>query len=172
MLALAAIALAGCSNDIEKVHSFDRTDNPVQVVKDATVTRTSNGNRQMRLSSPLIKRYGQPDIRTLYPKGVELIFLSPDGSPKAWLKADSAISYDDREIMQAYGNVVAIDYHTGDTTYMHRITWNQVDGHIFSDTTVRSVNGHRVTYGDGFDSDESMDNLHVIHQRGTIEIND
>lgn len=167
-----ALILASCSNDIEKVRAFDRRDMPRQVLDGATVTRSEYGNLQLELRAPEIRVYDSPENLTVYPHGVEMTFFEDNRSAKAFIRADSAISKDDRDLMEAYGNVVVIDYHTGDTTYLHNIVWNTADGRLYSDTTVRSVNGHRVTYGDGFDSDDRLENLHIIRQRGTIEFND
>ena len=61
---------------------------------------------------------------------------------------------------------------SGDTIYLEDIIWRNDDDIIFSNHPVRSVNGHRVTYGDGFSSDERLENLHISHQRGVIEFND
>ncbi len=169
---LIALILASCSNDIEKVRAFNRRDMPRQVLDGAAVTRSEYGNLQLELRAPEIRIYDSPEHHTVYPRGVEMTFFEDSRAPKAFVKADSAISKDDRDLMEAYGNVVVIDYHTGDTTYLHNIVWNTADGRLWSDTTVRSVNGHRVTYGDGFDSDDRLENLHIVRQRGTIEIND
>lgn len=145
---------------------------PSQQLQGATVTRTSYGNLQLTLQAPIIKVYDSPEHYSVYPRGVKMTFYDDSHEVKASIKADSAISKDDRNLMEAFGNVVVEDRHTGDTTYLHRIAWNTADGRLWSDTTVRSVNGRRVTYGDGFESDDRLENLHITHQRGTIEIND
>ena len=71
--------------------------------------------------------------------------------------------------MQASDSVVVIDYGSGDTIYLQDIVWRKDEDLIFSNHTVRAVNGNRVTYGDGFVSDGQMTNLRVTRQRGVIE---
>ena len=68
--------------------------------------------------------------------------------------------------------MVIIDYRSGDTSYMENIIWNSAEGRIYSNDTVRSVNGARVTIGDGFESDENFTSPQILHQRGTIQIDD
>ena len=74
--------------------------------------------------------------------------------------------------MKASDSVVVIDYASGDTVYLDDIIWRDNEDIIFSNHPVRAVNGNRVTYGDGFVSDEQMSNLRITHQRGVIEFND
>ena len=50
--------------------------------------------------------------------------------------------------------------------------WRSDEDLIYSNHSVRAVNGNRVTYGDGFTSDANMTNLRVTRQRGIIEFED
>ena len=74
--------------------------------------------------------------------------------------------------MEARNNVVVIDYNSGDTTYMESIVWDKNEKRIYSDKPIKSVNGGRITYGDGFESDESFKNPQILRQRGTLEWNE
>ena len=157
---------------MEKIRFFDPKELPQQSLDSVTIFRSSNGNIQMRLTAPKIVVYDKPESLTVYPHGVHLLVFSEDSTLVADLKADSAVSYDERKWMAAWNNVVVIDYRTGDTSYMQDITWNSAEGRIFSDHPVRSVNGQRVTIGDRFESDEGFTNPQIEGQRGTIEFND
>ena len=99
----------------------------------------------------------------LFDKGDKLV---------ADVKAGYAYSFDDKKIIEARKHVVIIDYRSGDTSYMESIIWNSAEGRIYSNDTVRSVNGPRVTIGDGFESDENFTSPQILHQRGTIQIDD
>ena len=66
--------------------------------------------------------------------------------------------------------MVVIDYRTGDTSYLETITWNSAQHRIYSDNPVKSVNGKRVTYGDGFESDDEFTMPYIKGQRGTMTI--
>ena len=78
----------------------------------------------------------------------------------------------DRVLVREDGSVVVIDYTNGDTVYLKDITWESDEDIIYSRNPVRAVNGHRITYGDGFVSDGNMSNLRITRQRGTIEFED
>ncbi|MBR6330572.1 MAG: hypothetical protein IKR79_02860, partial [Bacteroidales bacterium] len=57
---------------------------------------------------------------------------------------------------------------SGDTSYLNSIIWNSAEHRIFSRDTIKSVNGARVTYGDGFESDDEFTAPRILHQRGTM----
>lgn len=154
------------------ISRFERQNPPDQELKQAHIRRSDHGRMQMELNAPLIRKYLEPAARTLYPEGVEIRFFNDQREPTTFIRADKAISYDDRNIMKASDSVVVIDYASGDTVYLDDIIWRDNEDIIFSNHPVRAVNGNRVTYGDGFVSDEQMSNLRITHQRGVIEFND
>ena len=155
----------------------DRSDSANQTVIDAHVHRSDAGHLQLELDAPYIYKYDRPLAKTIYrsSKGEQIkmrFYDEHDGHQKISIAADSAISFDDRNIMEAHGNVVVIDYGSGDTIYLLDLIWNSNEDRIYSDNPVRARNGNRLTEGDGFTSDERMENLQITHQRGVIEFND
>lgn len=169
---LFCLTVTACSNDIEKIRFFDQKDLPSQTVKEAIVRRSTSGNVQMVMKTPLVQKYTTPEHRTLYPEGLQVEFLNTDGSKRAYLWALRAEELTDNNLVRAHDSVVIIDYENGDTVYLKNLTWNREEGRMFSNDLIRSVNGKRLTYGDGFESDEQFTNPQIFHQRGTIEWNE
>lgn len=172
LLVLYAITLVSCVNDIEKVRFFDKKELPNQAVKEAVMRRSSSGNVQMVMTTPLVEKYMEPKERTIYPQGLMVDFLNTDGSKKAYLWTLKAEEQIEEKLVLAQDSVVIIDYETGDTVYMKNLTWNREEGRMYSNDLIKSVNGQRLTYGDGFESDDEFKNPQIFHQRGTIEWND
>ena len=166
------VMLTACSGDMSDIQRFERQSLPDQEIKQAHIRRSDRGNLQVEINAPLITQYHEPAARTLYPHGVELRFYDEERHLKTFLRANNAVSFDDRNIMKANDSVVVIDYSSGDTIYLDDIVWRDNEDIIFSNHPVRAVNGNRVTYGDGFISDEQMTNLRITRQRGVIEFND
>lgn len=148
---------------------FEPKSLPESTIKNARIQRSEKGRLQLVMSAPLVEQYSQPEPKTEYPKGVVMHFY--DGYQRATgiLRARYAVSYDKREVMQVRDSVVIIDLQRGDTVYLHNLTWNQMEHRIYSDTTVRTKNGQRVTIGDRFESDDAFEQPQIFHQRGTIE---
>lgn len=174
-LCILILTLTGCKND-HKMLSEDRTDSAYQVVNDAHVRRSENAQLQIELDAPLIEKYDLPrPITKFYSRGdqrVQLRIYGEGNTLKASIEADYAISYDDRDIMEAYDSVVVIDYKGGDTILLQDLIWNSAEDRIYSEHPVRARNGNRLTEGDGFTSNQRMDDMHIIRQRGVIEFND
>lgn len=162
-------AVMSCSNDMKDISRFDRQQRPDQEILDGHIWRSNEGKLQLELDAPRIVQFRTPDTRTIYPNGVELRFYDGDRRLQTFIRADRATSYDDRNILTAKDSVVVIDYTNGDTVYLEDIVWKSDEDLIYSNHSVRAVNGNRITYGDGFTSDANMTNLRVTRQRGIIE---
>lgn len=167
---IMCIIMSACSNDIESVRFFEQKVLPLQTVINGQVDRSEYGKKQIHLEARKIVQYGQPDQRTEYPEGVKLwIYDSETHGLKAFVRAGFAVSHDNTKLTEIRDSVVIIDYGTGDTSYLQDLYWNAQDSIIYSRKPIRSVNGNRVTYGDGFESDDNFDHPIIVRQRGTIE---
>ncbi len=172
---LMMLTFAGCRSG-ERVDTSERADSALQVVHNARVHRSDSGRKQMELDAPVIKKYDVPRPKTLFigdsAHRVHLRIYDDSQNVKVLIEANRAVSYDDRDIMEAHDSVVVIDYRGGDTIYLKNLIWNSSEDRIYSDQPVRSRNGKRLTEGDGFTSNQKMDNMRIIRQRGVIEFND
>lgn len=157
---------------MKDIRQFERKAPPDQEIKEGHIWRSEYGQLQVELDAPRIVQYRKPDTRTLYPEGVELRFYNDAREMTTFIRADKATSYDDKNILTAKDSVVVIDYTNGDTVYLEDIIWKSNEDIIYSNHPVRAVNGNRVTYGDGFVSDENLTNLRITRQRGIIEFED
>jgi LPS export ABC transporter protein LptC len=144
-----------------------------QEVRNAQVRRSEYGKLQLELDAPIIQKYEKPKAKTLYKSNhgqrVQLRLYGDDHNVRSIIEASYAISFDDLDIMEAHDSVVVIDFSNGDTIYLEDLIWNSNEDRIYSDHPVRAKNGKRITEGDGFVSDQRMENIQIIHQRGIIE---
>ncbi len=104
----------------------------------------------------------------VFPTGVHSIFLNEFGQANVDLVSDSAINIQDDKMMKFYGNVIVKDYRNGDTLYTEALYWNQQTRKIYSDVHVRKVSAGLNLEGDGFDSDEEMNDVQLRRPRGVI----
>ena len=70
--------------------------------------------------------------------------------------------------MKFYRDVRVYDMRTSDTLYTEALYWNQDTHKIYSDVFVRKVSPGLVLEGEGFDSDERMENVVLRKPRGVI----
>lgn len=175
MACLIVLVFIACHN--KKTHlPEDRTDSASQEVLDAWVWRSENGKLQLDLDAPVIRKYTRPRAKTVYlgnaERRVKMRFFNEQREVRSSIEADSAFSLDESNIMEAHGDVVVIDYSKNDTIYLEDLIWNSAEDRIYSEHRVVARNGNRITEGDGFESDQRMENMRVVRQRGTIEIED
>jgi len=154
---------------MEKIHFFDRQVLPDNTIRQARIQHSEYGRLQLLMEAPVIEQYSNPETKTVYPEGLKARFFDGVNNPTATLTARYAVSYDNRQLTKVQDSVVIIDLRSGDTTYLQELTWDAVQHRIYSEKPLRSVNGKRVTYGDGFESDDNMQSPQIIHQRGTVE---
>lgn len=145
---------------------------PLQTIDNARIVRSSEGKMQIIMTAPRIEQYNTPDNRTIYPQGFVLNCYDNNRKPSFMIKAKYGIQLDDKQTMEARGDVVVIDHKSGDTSYLDHIVWDQNNQRIYSDAPIRSVNGQRVTLGDGFESDDQFIHPQILRQRGTVVIDE
>lgn len=169
LLAVFVLSVAACSNDMDKFELSDSGTPPDNVVREAHIRRSENGKLQLLMDAPVIESYSHPERKTIYPKGVTARFFNGMDNPTAILSAHYAEQQESRNITFVRDSVVIVDLRTHDTVYLQELTWDANMHQIYSHQPVRSVNGPRVTLGDGFESDDNMQSPQIIHQRGTVE---
>ena len=145
---------------------------PVQIVNNSEIIQSKKGKIQLKLTTSTINVYDGEELKTEYPNGVFIEFFNTDREVTTTLSSKYAVSYDSKNIMEARNNVIIIDYDSGDTTYMESLIWDRKEKKIYSNRPLKSVNGSRITYGDGFESDESFKNPQIFRQRGALELKD
>jgi len=170
--AVVSLLLSACHNDMEKVAFFDHKELPQQALSNVRMERSEYGNRQLVMDAPVVNTYSSPEKKTVYPQGLHVRFYNASRHQVADLKADYAVQMVEKKLTEVRGNVVIIDYQSGDTSYLESLVWNEMDHRVFSTDPVKSVNGPRVTFGDGFESDDAFNTPLIIGQRGTMTFED
>lgn len=141
---------------------------PVQALYNSVSAFTDSGRVQMTMEAPVMYNYSDEQGTQVFPTGVHSIFLNEFGQANVDLVSDSAINIQADQMMKFYGHVVVKDYRNGDTLYTEALYWNQQTRQIYSDVHVRKVSPGLILEGDGFDSDEEMNNVQLRHPRGVI----
>lgn len=170
--AVVCLLLAACQNDMEELASFSKKDLPQQAISNVHMERSEYGNRQMSMDAPQVVSYNTPEKKTVYPKGLHVVFYNTARQKVADMRADYAEQLPEKKLTEVRGNVVIVDFQSGDTSYLSTLTWNEMDHRVYSSEPVKSVNGPRVTYGDGFESDDAFTTPLIIGQRGTMTFED
>ncbi|MFI3282327.1 MAG: OstA-like protein [Rikenellaceae bacterium] len=133
-----------------------------------------NGRTSYRFIAPLVNGYtlAKEPYRE-FPKGVEIITYMNDSlaTVDAVLTANFAIYYEERKLWEAMGDVTIIKS-DGKELYSQQLFWNAATQKIYSNVDTKIVdNSTGDTYiGEGFESDESMDNWTYRRMKGRMGI--
>ena len=174
LLAVTAFLLASCKGRKAVFMPFeDITTAPGQTVYGSNTLATEAGKAQVFMEYPCMSNYtGQEadaEPRQVFPKGIKSTFYNEEGTAvDVLLLADSAINLQNQKLMKFFGDVQVYDYRSLDTIYTEALYWNQETKKIYSDVSVRKVSPGLVLEGDGFDSDERMENVVLRRPRGVV----
>lgn len=171
---VAAFLLGSCKGRKAVFMPFDDiTAAPGQTVYGSTTLATEAGKAQVFMEYPVMHNYTGKERgtepRQVFPRGIKSTFYDESGQAVDVLMfADSAINLQEMKLMKFFGNVQVYDYRSSDTIYTEALFWNQETKKIYSDVGVRKVSPGLVLEGDGFDSDERMQNVVLRRPRGVI----
>lgn len=161
--------LFSCENDIRKVNLVTASDSiPVSTVKNIDLIRSVSGKVVLELTAPLLKSFEGEDPYTEFPKGMKIIFFDSVMNITSQLTAEYGISYDKRKLMVARNNVVVVNNNKHEQINTEMLTWDQNTKKIYSDKFVKITTPEKIILGEGFDSDEAMENYTIKKLRGTI----
>jgi LPS export ABC transporter protein LptC len=166
--------LFSCENDIHKVNLVTASDSiiPVSTVKNIDLIRSISGKVVLELTAPLLITYEGDNPYSEFPKGMKIIFFDSVMNVTSQLTAEYGISYEKRKIMEARTNVVVVNNKKHEQVNTEQLTWNQVTRKISSDKFVKITTPEKIILGEGFDSDETMDNYTIKKLKGTILVNE
>ena len=167
----AAILFSGCENDLETIKAFTSPkDLPVLYAEEYKSTSIDSGQVRNYLEAPVIQQFesdGGPYVE--FPKGVVLNEYDSHNKIISSITADYAKQFTKEKKWEAKNNVIAVN-DKGDTLKTEHLIWEEKTGKIYSDRYVKFVRDDKIIHGNGFESDQNMDNWRINEVKGTIYI--
>ncbi len=170
-----AISLYSCAGEKQSPKRPANELVMTELSEDLKVVMSDNGRTSYRFNAPLVNGYtlAREPYRE-FPKGIEIITYTNDSlsTVDATLTANFAIYYVDRKIWETRGDVVA-RRGDGRTLYSEQLFWNSSTKRIYSNvetTIVEEESGDTYT-GEGFESDEDMNNWSFRRMKGRMRVN-
>lgn len=153
----SAILLLSCKKTVV-VERLDEQTLMTMMSDTLTVVQSQSGTAKMRFDTPLMERYQfakEPYME--FRRGVHVItYDDSTGNIASTLVADYAIFFENRELWEAKGNVVATNA-DGQTLYTQQLFWNQKTHRVYSNVDSKIMQGDDVFIGEGFESDDRFD---------------
>ncbi len=168
---IMATMLFSCSNDIEKVKELTTLDSiPDIIVKKIKVKQSEGGMITLEMIAPKLQSYQGKDPYTEFPEGIRIVFFDSLMRPKSELTAKYGISWDNKKIMEAKGDVVVKNYAKHAQLNTEHLTWDENKRKMFSDQFVKISTPEKIITGKSMESDEVFDNWVVRNVSGTFYV--
>ncbi|MDR0970853.1 MAG: LPS export ABC transporter periplasmic protein LptC [Bacteroidales bacterium] len=155
-----------CENKTKNKISQKKDNSPSQIIKQAHIFRSQNGEVEVEIKSPLIQSYEGDSARMIFPKGVKVKFFNEDMTIKSTLVANYAINYNNSNKVYLRDSIVIINYNNEDTIYCQDLIWDRDLKIVSSEKKVQRNSASGIAYGDGFISSENMDSVRIKNHRG------
>lgn len=177
ILSIVAISMAtmlfSCSNDLEKVKKLTAIDSiPDITVKNILVKQSESGMITLELTAPQLNSYQGREPYTEFPKGLRIIFFDSLMQPKSELTARYGISWDNKRVMEAKGDVVVKNFTKKAQLNTEHLTWDENKRKMFSEQFVKITTPDRIITGKSMESDEVFDNWVIRNVSGTFYVNE
>ena len=162
-----------CNTDIRKIKELTTLDSiPDLTVRNILVKQSESGVITLELTAPQLNSYQGQDPYTEFPKGVRIIFYDSLMKPKSELTAKYGISWDNRRMMEAKGDVVVKNFAKQAQLNTEHLTWDENKKKMFSDQYVKITTPEKIITGKSMESDEVFDNWVVRNVSGTFYVNE
>lgn len=166
----SAILLTACGGEQPVEEQSEETIMTEHSV-DLTMITTENGAKAYRFQTPLMEGYKlAKDPYMEFREGIDIITYKGEGDTtevESHLTANYAIFYEERKLWEVKGNVVAKNA-DNQTLYTQQLFWDQKSKRIYSNVDCKVLMGEDYWFGEGFESDEQMNDWHFRRYRGRM----
>ena len=171
LFSLIAILVSCKQNDIKQVNKITKMDtSPNQSAKILKVDYTENGKLVYTMSSPEMRKYEQPEVKTEFPFGFNVIFYDSLQHQKGTARANYALSHDATQIIELIGNVIIVNNQAKTRIETEKMFWDRIQKKIYGDMAVRIITPEKVVNAGGFKATEDLSNYNIIHPTGTFYV--
>jgi len=171
IIALMAIMLFSCENDMAVVNELTRRDSlPELISYDIELHYSEHGRLQFLLTSPQAAFKVGDEAYQEFPDGFHVVFFDSLMNKTSELSADYGINFEKRNLMEARRNVVVINHEKHEKMNTEHMIWDRGKKKISSDVFVKITTPTDVIYGEnGFEADENFNSWVIRKTSGEFE---
>ena len=167
----SAILLFSCkSKESTVTESLDAI--KTEESENLTIIMSENGRKSYLFKTPLLEGYmlGRDPYRE-FRKGITITTYKDDSltTINSVLEANYAIYYENRKLWEAKGDVV-VTKQDGTRLYTQQLFWNSITKRIYSNVDTRIVTDTDEVIGEGFESDEEMNEPRFRRWKGKMQV--
>ena len=172
-VAIMVLFISCQENDIKQVNKITKVENaPVMAAQILKVDYTENGKLVYTLTSPETKKYDQPEAKTEFPKGFNVVFYDSLQQQRGTARANYGLSHDNTQILELKGNVIIVNYHDKTRIETEHMFWDRINKKITGDLAVKIITADKVFTAIGFKSNEDLSQRELFHPTGEWYVKD
>ena len=157
----SAILLFSCEERDAAAEAANDAARMTEYSENLSIVMSQNGMRSYFFETPLLEGYSlAAEPYREFRRGIRMTTYQDDSlsTVDAVLTANYAIYYENRKLWEAKGDVV-VTKSDGKKLFTSQLFWNQATGRIYSNVDSKIVDGDEVYNCEGFETDESMNDL-------------
>ena len=172
LIALLALLLGSCENEISKIKTLVNTDElPAVTAEGFEMLISDSSVIRSKLQTPfLIKHNNEKDPYIEFPKGVKIEKYDAQMKVVSSITAQYAKNFTGDNRWEAKNNVIAVNY-KGDTLKTEYLVWDTKKEKIYSDQFVKIIQKDQIYTGIGFESNQDFSSYHIKNLKGHIYVN-
>lgn len=174
VIAIATVMamLFSCENDMKTIQKFTQGDTlPDEMIRDFEMTYTDSGYTTFRLTSPLLYSFEGAEPKMVFPQGLFVQSYDKNNNLKTTLRANYAINYPQRKLMEVHKNVVVENKERGELLYTEFLIWDQRIKKIHTEAFIRIRTADKILFGKGLEADEGFKKRTIRQISGEILVN-
>jgi LPS export ABC transporter protein LptC len=171
LMTLMLFIQSSCKNDIETINALTSDLNlPDQSGFNFETAYTDSGLLVGKIIAPEVNHYNNKEEPYFeFPRGMKVIFYDENGNSESTIEANYAIFYENTDIWEARGQVIADNPREGEKLETEQMFWNQREERIYTDKFTKLTNSDGVFYGEnGFESRQDLTKWRLIGSSGTV----
>lgn len=165
-----ALFLISCENDPEQVSNLTSLEKgPLESAKEVEVLYSETAKLRVFLKSSQLDKYAGDDPYIEFPKGLKVFFYGADMKVENQLKANYAIRYERKAVMEAKGDVEVVN-EKGEKLNTEKLIWDEKKEMIYTDAFVKVTTLDEVILGEGLEANQTFTKYKVKKIKGTINL--
>jgi LPS export ABC transporter protein LptC len=171
-LFLFALVLGGCVNDMEEVKAIvDDKLLPIETGDSIRIIYSDSAELKVILEAGHLERFMGENPYLEMTNGVHVRFFNNIGEVESELRSNYAISYQNKDVMEAKENVVVVNK-KGETLNTEHLVWDKKTEQIHTEEFVKITTEDEVIFGHGLESNQDFTKYKIKKIKGTINLKD
>lgn len=166
----AALLSSACNNEqLRKPKERVQYNGPIVEFRGVETLYSDNAVIQLKIEAPEQLIFQNGDVK--YPKGVKISRYDPYGKKISTLQGDSGSFDKNRQLYQAFGNIVVENLQLYQRLYTTQLDWDQPKREIRTDKPIKIITPNEILEGVGMVSDESFSRYRILRPSGIFSVN-